>query len=341
MTIWPDYGSCFNSLHRIYCRLNFIVIILDTLILMKKKCFPLFYLLAVLLAIGCSRDSITPEPEETPEVIDKTPNLQGTGDSSNDILANDSFISLQVEIAYVSGFRPTEAAMNDFVTYLRERTFKDNIVLVYNELDSPNEESLTLDEIVDLEEENRTIYNNGQTLAVYIYFSDAPADDDDEDEGLVTLGAVYRNTSMIIHEATIRKLSNRNFIFVEDVESSTLNHEFGHLFGLVNLGITPVNDHEDILTDENGEPILDSQGNPMGNSHCNVPGCLMNAELTFGGPSGKSTALTAKSKDGLTAGCRLSGNSVLNMLSSRTAKGGLAPDLDSECILDLQTNGGR
>lgn len=278
---------------------------------------------------------------KTPKVVDKTPNRQGTGDSAIDLLANDTYINLRIEIAYVKGFRPTQEAMDGFVVYLKQHTFKENIELVYNELASPAEENLTLDEIDALEEKNRTVYNDGKTLGVYIYFTDSPAEEDDVDKGLVTLGAVYRNTSMIIHEATARKLADQNFIPVADVESSTLNHEFGHLFGLVNLGIAPVNDHEDIQTDDNGEPVLDDKGNTIGNSHCNVAGCLMNAELQFGGVLAKSTSLTAKNENGLKAGCRLNGKSVLKMLSARTAKGGSAPGLDSECILDLQTNGGR
>ena len=63
---------------------------------------------------------------------------------------------------------------------------------MYTQLDSPNEESLTLEEIAELESDNRTIYNNGTTLAIYIYFADAPSEEDNEDEDLVTLGAVYR-----------------------------------------------------------------------------------------------------------------------------------------------------
>lgn len=309
--------------------------------LMKMKCFPLLYLLGLVLVLGCSTDSNDNGPE-TPKVVDKTPNRQGTGDSAVDLLSNETYTNLRIEIAYVKGFRPTQEAMDEFAAYLKQRTFKEKVDLVYNELASPKKDSLTLDEIADLEEENRTLYNDGKTLAIYIYFSDSPAEEDDPKNDLVTLGAVYRNTSMIIHEATVRKLADQSiFISYADVESSTLNHEFGHLFGLVNLGITPVNDHEDVQKDDMGEPILDAQGKTSGNSHCNVAGCLMNAELQFGGGSAKSASLTAKNKNGLKAGCRLSGKSVLKMLSSQTAKGGLAPDLDSECILDLQTNGGR
>lgn len=261
-----------------------------------------FRILIILLTIGfflnCSKDS----DNTTPGGIDKSANLLATGDSANDILSNTIYSRLLIEAAYVTGFRPTTETMNNFETYLRDRTFKTDIQVVYRELDSPNEETLTLQEIADLESENRTAYNEGETLAIYIYFADAPSDSDDEDEGIVTLGAVYRNTSMVIHEGVVRKLANQSsLITISDVETSTLNHEFGHLFGLVDLGSAMVNPHED----------------PDAENHCDIAGCLMRGELQFGG-------------------------GMMGVLEkSKLSKGVAVPTLDAECILDLQNNGGR
>ena len=273
--------------------------------------------------------------------MNKTPNLQATGSSANDILSNVNFDKLLIEITFVQGFRPTQTSIDNFVGYLSDRTFKTDIEVTYEELASPNEETLVLQEIVDLEEENRTAYNDGSTLAIYIYFADSPSDGDDLDEGLVTLGAVYRNTSMVIYESTIRNLASRSTaITVTDVETATLNHEFGHLFGLVNLGTDAINDHEDIQRDENDNPILDDNGNPLGNDHCNVEGCLMRAQLVFGS-SARSQILAGK-VSGLHSACNLNGYTVLKMLESNVARGSAAvPRLDAECILDLQGNGGR
>jgi len=309
---------------------------------MKKTSFTIFILLVGLL-LGCTKNSDDPETPEVPKAVDKTANLQGTGESANDLLSNDTFTKLKIEIAYVDGFRPTQEAMGGFVAYLKERTFKETVEVVYSKLESPDEENLTLDKIAALESDNRTIYNDGDTLAIYIYFADSPADGDDEEEGLVTLGAVYRNTSMIIHEATVRKLADQSiFISDADVENATLNHEFGHLFGLVNLGTPSVNDHEDILLDDEGVPVFED-GEPVGNNHCDVEGCLMRAELQFGGSSNKGNSAYAKSENGLKAGCQLSGRSVLTMLEKHAAKGPMAepPGLDFECLLDLASNGGR
>lgn len=280
-----------------------------------KKSSLLLLLAALVFFLGCSKDDNN--GDQGPDGIDKTQNLLSVGDSASDILSNDNFSSLLIEIAYVEGFRPTAEAMNNFETYLRDRTFKEDIVTQYLPLPSPNQEDLTIQEVANLEEENRTAFTSGDTLAIYIYFADAPDEEDDFDSGLVTLGSVYRNTSMVIYEETIRNLASRSvLVTTADLETGTLNHEFGHLFGLVNIGTPSVNDHEDVLLDDNGDPVLDSAGNPVGNNHCDVAGCLMRAELEFGG-------------------------GLMGMLENRAARGLSVPSLDAECILDLQANGGR
>ena len=280
-----------------------------------KKNFLLFTLMSLGLILGCSSDD---DNDPTgPQGVNRTPNLQAVGDSANDILSNDEFSRLVVEIAYVQGYRPTDEAMAVFEAFLRERTFKDVIEIQYLPLPSPNQEDLTIQEVANLEDENRTAYNDGETLAIYIYFADAPDETDEEVSGIVTLGSVYRNTSMVVYETTVRNLESRSpLVTLADVESATLNHEFGHLFGLVDIGSPPVNDHEGVQIDDNGDPVLDGNGNPVGNNHCNVEGCLMRAELQFG-------------------------SGIMGMLETMKSKGLAIPVLDHECILDLQANGGR
>lgn len=250
--------------------------------------------------VSCAGDSGT-DPD-MPDPIDRSANLLSTGSSGTDMLTNENFDRMQIEIAYVEGFRPTTTALDNLRTFLLERTLKEEVAFTYRSLPSPGEETLTLQEIATLETENRTLYNDGRTLALYIYFADAPSEGDDPAEGLVTLGAVYRNTSMIIHESSVRELASRSVVItVSDVETTTLTHEFGHLFGLVDLGTPEVNPHEDSAF----------------SNHCNVENCLMRAELEFG------------------SGFRA-------VMEKRSAKGleGL-PALDAECLLDLQAIGGR
>lgn len=298
-----------------------------------KKSILFFLSLFFVLFLACSKSSSddTPTPDDDQSQVPENPqelfpaNFQATGSSANDILANTSFDRLKVEIAYVQSqrnFRPTDEAISEFQAFLQQFTFKENIELVFTELPSPDEEDLTLQEIADLEIENRTVYNDGSTLGIYIYFADAPSEGDDLDEGLVTLGAVYRNTSMVIYEATVRALAGRSaLISSADVESATLNHEFGHLLGLVNLGSPPVNAHEDTEAE----------------NHCNVDPCLMRAELEFGA-TGKAVFATSK----IHSSCILNGTDLIKKMESNVSRGAAAaPDLDTECQRDLEANGGR
>lgn len=256
-----------------------------------KKVYSLFVLLFTILLSGCSLDdgSIT------------SANLLATGASANDFLSNENFDKLLIEIAYVPGFRPTDETIDNFRGFLEYVTYKEDIEFKFLALPSPNEESLTIQEIVALEDENRTAYNEGTTLAVYAYFSDASSNSDTGSR--VILGTAYRNTSIIMFEPTIRKSARNNTqVSITDVETATVNHEFGHLFGLVNLGTPPINpDHEEA----------------QNKKHCNAAGCLMRANLEFGHSSTEMT------------GC--------NIAEGMTA----VPVLDPECIRDLQIKGAR
>lgn len=283
---------------------------------MKMKLRLWIVSLCVGLVFACQKSDDTSGEQST-----KSANLLAIGESANDILSNDTFTKLKIEIAYPTGFRPTRGAMFVLENYLRTHTFKEDIELIYNELPSSGKETLTLDELAALEAEHRTVYNEGETLGVYIYFADAPSATDDEG---ATLGAVYRNTTMVIYQPTVRRIALRNLIQESVVETATIKHEFGHLLGLVDLGSPPVNDHED----------------EEAKNHCNVSGCLMGAELQFSRIGKSSPAIENSGK--LKFGCSLSEKSLLKILktsASGTAK--INTSLGAECLLDLRSNGGR
>lgn len=264
---------------------------------MKYRTILIFFFAAMFFA-QCAKDN--GGSNELPEDF-KAGNLLATGASANDLLDNTTYSKMVIEAVYNPGFRPTAAAMTNFVSFLQARTFKEDISVVYREIPSPGYEDISIQQAADLENENRTLYNQGDTIAIYIYFSDTMAEGDDFQGGLVTLGAVYRNTSMIVYSETVKFLGSKSSEITEaDVETATLTHEFGHLLGLVNLGSPAVNTHDD----------------PISPNHCIIDGCLMRAEIEFG-------------------------EGLMGVLESRVGKGSVVPVLDAECILDLQDNGGQ
>lgn len=304
-----------------------------------KKVFLVLLNCIVLFFASCSKSSddgesnttVTDDDEVT--AVDRTLNRQIIGSAANDILANGTYDRIQIQIAHAQGFKPQEASITNFTAFLRQYTFKDDIEVFYTELEPTSEEKITLQEIDEIEQEERTAFNQDNTLAIYIYFTDAAADTDKEEDNLVTLGAVYWNTSMVIYENTIRTIANRSTNSIEDIETATLNHEFGHLFGLVNLSGN-VNGEEVVFT-----PMVNPHEDAEAANHCNVEGCLMRAELQFNnGILGKNIA---NAPSGIKAGCQLSAASVLKILNAQAAQNSRVPGLDQECILDLQNNGGR
>ena len=89
------------------------------------------------------------------------------------------------------------------------------------------------------------------------------------------------------------------------MESATLMHEMGHLFGLVNLDPGLEQDFPHQIED------------PEAANHCGEDGCLMQASLEFSASAGK-------------------------IMESRVAKGiQPIPELGPECLRVLGSMGGR
>lgn len=216
-----------------------------------------FLFLVLVLTVGCDDDDPTTNP---PDVDENAANKQPLGTSANELLSSDEFTSIRVELAYAEGFRPTQETIDLLVPFLEERLDKpDGITLVESLIETNQEAPYDINEIVAIEEATRTVFNNGDEIGVWLFFSDGRSSGDSGNS--VVLGSAYRNTSMVIYEKTFIELANNSTTPINRtlIETSTLRHEFGHIFGLVNVGTPLTSDHED----ENN------------NRHCNVEECLM------------------------------------------------------------------
>ncbi len=238
---------------------------------------------------GCSHEELFPIETNT---LNKILNRQTTGSSANDLLSDNIFTSMVIELVYVEGFEPTQASIDNFVSFLNNRIFKPNgITVEKRSIPSPGNETYTLEEIAKIERQERENYNAFDKIAVWAFFVDGKSDSDSGNS--VVLGNAYWNTSFVIYQETIKNLSNSPLEPSRQLlETTVVTHEFGHILGLTNLGSPMQSEHED-------------EAHPK---HCDVESCLMywSAETGAG---------------------------ISNMTS--------VPQLDSQCIADLQANGGK
>ncbi|MFV8342956.1 membrane metalloprotease [Flavobacterium sp. XS2P39] len=207
------------------------------------------------LLVSCSKEDAV----DTSETINPITNKQTTGSSSNDLLSDKKFTSMIIEVVYVQGFEPSATAINNLVSFLSARTYKPSgISIVKRAIPSPGKATFTDQEIVAIEDANRTKYNTSNQIAVWVFFADGKSSTDTSTS--VILGTAYRNTSLVIYEQTVHGLSDSPFEPNRSLlETTVITHEIGHILGLTNLGTTLQSNHEDTAHPK----------------HCNVSTCLM------------------------------------------------------------------
>lgn len=215
--------------------------------------------LATILILGCSKEDASAEDNNQNSAPNKNLNRQATGTSANDLLSDNTFKSMAIELVYVEGFEPSQTAVDNFISFLTNRTFKPNgITVAKRSIPSPGKDSFTIEEIADIEREARTKYNTDTEIAVWALFIDGKSANDSGNS--VTLGSAYWNTSFVIYQETIQNLSNSPLEPNRSVlETTVINHELGHILGLTDLGSDMQEDHEDAEHPK----------------HCNVEECLM------------------------------------------------------------------
>ena len=186
------------------------------------------------------------------------PYTNSVGFSANDILSGNVYSNLVLDIMYVDGYQPTSQAVSKLVDFISDRTFKTNITVSMRQIPTPSISTYTTANVRDIEDENRIHFTAGNTMTISALFLNGSSASNSGNS--VVLGTAYRNTSFVIYEETIHQLSNSplepNRVILE---STVILHELCHLLGLVNVGTTMVEDHQDTAH----------------GAHCVTQNCLM------------------------------------------------------------------
>lgn len=176
-----------------------------------------------------------------------------------DFLSSQTYESLTIDLVYIVGSEPNGTAIANLKAFLQERLNKPGgIKIIQHGIPSPAYTTYSIDDIKNLEEEHRKYYPKSNELAAFVFYADE--DYSESGEGGKVLGVQYGPSSVAIFKSAIEEFSGGlTEVSEEKLETTILNHEFGHLMGLVNVGTEPVSDHED-----GGHP-----------GHCDNTDCLM------------------------------------------------------------------
>jgi hypothetical protein len=213
-----------------------------------KRIIPI---LLITVLFSCRKETVQTTNNGPNSTIDK----QSVGQSANQLLSANTYTVLNLEIQYSPGMKPQDQSVANLVNFLSTYLNKPGgINVTQKQVGSFGAATATLQEIVNFEDRNRSIYRVGNSISIYLYFADADYSITD------VAGISFWNTSLVVFEKTIQaKSGGTNQASRVKVESGTLMHETGHLLGLVNTGTSMVKPHEDAAH----------------KAHCTNTGCLM------------------------------------------------------------------
>lgn len=180
---------------------------------------------------------------------------KAVGASANQLLSATTYKSLKIEIQYMTGYAPDAGALNHLQNVLNTYLNKPSgITIVTKEISASSSGTLSIDQVKVIEEQNRTVFTTADQLGVYVLYTNGNFTDNN------VLGAAFRNTSMVIFGKTIHDNSGAlGQTSRTKLEGTVLDHEFGHIIGLVDLGSGMQTNHKDA-----------AHGN-----HCSNTNCLM------------------------------------------------------------------
>ncbi|MFB6307081.1 MAG: hypothetical protein ABEH43_08875, partial [Flavobacteriales bacterium] len=90
----------------------------------------------------------------------------------SDFLSAGDYDRLNIEILYVENFKPTNQALDSLKAFLKSYLHKPKgINFTFSSISSPSNNSYSLSKLKDIEDINRSIFPEENTLGAYIFFA--------------------------------------------------------------------------------------------------------------------------------------------------------------------------
>ncbi|MDN3654085.1 hypothetical protein QWZ08_00520 [Ferruginibacter paludis] len=177
------------------------------------------------------------------------------GVSARDFLTAAPYTTLQIQIDCMPGFAPDNAVISNLTTFINAYTNKPGgITVLQRPIAASGKAALSLTDIVKIERNNRIFFTGLNTITLHILITDGYFTSTN------TFATSYWNTSICIFGQAINDNSgSQGLVPRSKLLSTVLQHEMGHLLGLVNQGSPMQSPHRD----------------PDNGAHCINPDCLM------------------------------------------------------------------
>ena len=177
------------------------------------------------------------------------------GTSAGELLASSKYTSVKIEVQYMNGYLPDPGALNHLQAVLGSLVNKPSgISIVTKQIPASSAAVLSVNDVIQIEQNNRTAFTSGTELALYVLYTNGNYSDDN------VLGVAYRNTSVVLFGKKIQDNSGGiGQASRTKLVATVAEHEMGHLLGLVDIGSPMQSNHKDA-----------AHGN-----HCNNTSCLM------------------------------------------------------------------
>lgn len=205
---------------------------------------------------GCGSTSSDGEMSEK-EIV-SYPYAENSRISASDILSDETFTELVVEVDYMEGYEPNSAALDSLEAFLESRLNKNSIkVLPATEIPAEGRAAYTANELRNVEAEYRNTFSDATEgiISAYLIIVDGTYEQHN------VAGMTYFYNSNAFFGPVLEQLSvGANQTMETKIQASVFRHEFGHLLGLVNASDTNMQTNH--LDSENG-------------NHCDNKACLM------------------------------------------------------------------